>query len=81
MHNPTENQFLEKSKDINYIFTNPNMSKLRFSEKNLNHIVNLKCICTASTGTNHIDLIYLKKYKIINKSGEKLKNLSYFLCS
>ena len=77
LHNPTENQFLEKSKDINYIFTNPNMSKLYFSEKNLNHIVNLKCICTASTGTNHIDLIYLKKKNVkLISLRKKLKIIS-----
>ena len=77
LHNPTENEFLEKSKDINYIFTNPNMSKLYFSEKNLNHIVNLKCICTASTGTNHIDLVYLKKKNIkLISLRKKLKIIS-----
>ena len=37
------------------------MSNLFLSENNLKHFKDLKCICTASTGTNHIDLKYIKK--------------------
>ena len=36
------------------------MSKIYLDEKILNGS-NLKAICTASTGTNHIDLNYIKE--------------------
>ena len=59
---------------ISYIFTNPNMSKIKFTKKNLIKIKNLKIICTASTGTNHIDLDFLRKKKNkINLSKRKKK--------
>jgi len=64
LNNPTEKQLLKKIKNVDFIFTNPNMSKIYFSEKNLSLAKNLKCICTASTGTNHIDKKYIKKNKI-----------------
>ena len=56
---------------ISYIFTNPNMSKIKFTKKNLIKIKNLKIICTASTGTNHIDLDFLRKKNKINLSKRK----------
>ena len=49
---------------ITYIFTNPNMSKIRFNQKFLVKCKKLKAICTASTGTNHIDLKYIKKKRL-----------------
>ena len=58
---------------ISYIFTNPNMSKIKFTKKNLIKIKNLKIICTASTGTNHIDLDFLRKKKIKLISLKKKK--------
>lgn len=60
---------------ISYIFTNPNMSKIKFTKKNLIKIKNLKIICTASTGTNHIDLDFLRKKKIKLISLRKKKNV------
>ena len=46
------------------IFTNPNKSKVFLGKDLLKHAIKLKFICTASTGTVHIDKDYLKKRKI-----------------
>lgn len=46
------------------IFTNPNKSKIYLGEELLTKASNLKAICTASTGTNHIDLEYAKQKNI-----------------
>ena len=55
---------INQNKKIKYIFTNPNMSKIKFDKKFLSKFKNLKVLTTASTGTNHIDLDYLKKNNI-----------------
>ena len=64
----TENISIEGFKKIisNYdiIFTNPNKSKIYLGYANLKNAKKLKIICTASTGTNHIDLDFCKKNKI-----------------
>jgi len=60
---------------FDYIFTNPNMSKIRFNQKFLIKCKKLKAICTASTGTNHIDLNYIKKNKIKLVSLRSKKNI------
>ncbi len=54
------------------IFTNPNRSKIFFSDNVLGKLKNLKFICTASTGTVHIDLDAAKKknIKIISLKNE-----------
>lgn len=62
-------------KKINFIFTNPNMSKIKFDKKTLLNFKNLEAVCTASTGTNHIDLKYLKKNKIKLISLRNKKNV------
>ena len=75
--NINKKKLKNKIKEIDYIFTNPNMSKI-FLGKEIIEETKLKAICTASTGTNHIDVDLLKKkkikllsltkqYKIINK--------------
>lgn len=55
---------INQNKKIKYIFTNPNMSKIKFDKKFLSKFKNLKILTTASTGTNHIDVDYLKKNNI-----------------
>ncbi len=42
------------------IYTNPNKSKVYIGSELINAANNLKVICTASTGTNHIDKDYAK---------------------
>ena len=59
----SENQ-LKNLNQFDYIFTNPNMSKIKFDKFFLVKCEKLKAICTASTGTNHIDLQYMKDNKI-----------------
>jgi len=51
-------------KEFHYIFLNPNMSKIKLDIKTLKKFSNLRAVCTASTGTNHIDLEYLKRKNI-----------------
>ena len=51
-----------KSNNDSYaIFTNPNKSNIFLGSENLNSFKNLKYICTASTGTLHIDKTYCKQ--------------------
>ncbi len=64
LENPTYKEVYNIINNFDVLFTNPNMSKV-FIDKNLiNRGKKLKCISTASTGTNHIDKEYLKKSKI-----------------
>ena len=46
------------------IFTNPNKSKIFIGQDVIDLATNLKVICTASTGTNHIDIEYAKTKNI-----------------
>ncbi len=68
----TKNQFL-KNKDANYIFTNPNKSKIILDKNTLKSFNDLEVICTASTGTNHIDKEFLKfqNIKLISLTNER----------
>ena len=61
---PNEKEFIKIEDKYSIIFTNPNKSKIFLNRKNLKSKKNLKIICTASTGTNHIDLDYVKRQKI-----------------
>ena len=64
MTDPSYEQIKKIIKNYDGIFTNPNKSKV-FLDKNLLKSANkLKVICTASTGTNHIDVAYAKQKKI-----------------
>ena len=51
------------TKKIDFIYTNPNKSKIYIGKNFLDFFPNLKCVCTASTGTTHIDKKYLQKKK------------------
>lgn len=73
--NPTLNDVFKNIKNTNYIFTNPNMSKFKIDEEIINAGKNLKCICTASTGTNHIDIRYANKKNIHIISLKKYKRI------
>ena len=64
IENPTYNQVFREIDKFEVLFTNPNMSKVYIDEKLLKKGENLKCVVTASTGTNHIDMDSLKKFKI-----------------
>jgi D-3-phosphoglycerate dehydrogenase len=60
-------------KEFEYLFTNPNKTKIFLGHVNLKNC-KLKAICTSSTGTTHIDKNYLirKKIKLISLTKEKI---------
>jgi len=60
----SKNQLISKKNKFDIIFTNPNRSKIYISREIIDSQKNLKIICTASTGTNHIDLEYARKKNI-----------------
>lgn len=66
-------------KKFDYLFTNPNKTKIYLGYTNLKN-GNLIAICTSSTGTTHIDKNYLiqKNIKLISLTKEKkiLKKLT-----
>lgn len=55
LEDPTKEDILPLISAFDAIFTNPNKSKVYLDKTLLNRAVNLKVICTASTGTNHIN--------------------------
>lgn len=57
------------------VFTNPNKSNVYFDKNLINKATNLKILCTASTGTNHIDKLHLKKKGIKLVSLTKNKKI------
>jgi D-3-phosphoglycerate dehydrogenase len=73
IENISNAQFINLKDEYNALFTNPNKSKIFLGEKNLKKLSKLKVICTASTGTNHIDLDYCKKknIKVISITSDK----------
>ena len=75
LKNPSINDVYKNIKNTNYIFTNPNMSQFKIDKKIINAGKKLKCICTASTGTNHIDIKYANKKNIHIISLKKYKRI------
>ncbi len=61
--NINKKKLKDKIKYVDYIFTNPNMSKIFLGNEVIKG-TKLRAICTASTGTNHIDVDLLTKKKI-----------------
>jgi len=78
--NPSKNDLRKILIKANVIFTNPNKSKIYIGKDLIDKAINLKVICTASTGTNHIDVNYArsKKIKIISltKDYNTIKKIS-----
>ena len=60
-------------KDFDAIYTNPNKSRIFIDSELINAGKKLKVICTASTGTNHIDMNYAlnKKIKVLSLTEER----------
>ncbi len=73
IENPNNKQIFKIIQNYEIIFTNPNMSKVFLSQELLQKAKKLEIICTASTGTNHIDLSYAykKKIKILSLRDKK----------
>lgn len=58
LDDPTLNNVIDQAGSYDALYTNPNKSKVYIGKEVIDSGRNLKVICTASTGTNHID----KKY-------------------
>lgn len=58
MDDPTLSEVIAVIGKYDALYTNPNKSKVFIGSEVINAAKNLKVICTASTGTNHIDKIY-----------------------
>ena len=61
---PTKEQVMSIIQHYDAIFTNPNKSKIFIGKSLIEKAASLKTICTASTGTNHIDMQCAKKNQI-----------------
>jgi len=61
MDDPSIEEVISVIDGYDVIFTNPNKSKVFIGEDLLDAAKTLKVICTASTGTNHIDKVYAAK--------------------
>ena len=64
LNDPTVGEVIDIIQDYDALFTNPNKSKVFIGEEVINAAKKLKVICTASTGTNHIDKEYARKNSI-----------------
>jgi phosphoglycerate dehydrogenase-like enzyme len=64
MDDPSVEEVISVIDGYDAMFTNPNKSKVFIGQKVLNATKTLKVICTASTGTNHIDKSYAAKLKL-----------------
>ena len=64
MEDPDLTDLLKVIVRYDAIFTNPNKSKIFIGKEIMDAAINLKVICTASTGTNHIDKAYAAKKNI-----------------
>jgi phosphoglycerate dehydrogenase-like enzyme len=61
MDDPSVEEVISVINGYDAIFTNPNKSKVFIGKDILDAAKTLKVICTASTGTNHIDKSYVAK--------------------
>lgn len=61
LDDPTEAEVLGVIGEYDAIYTNPNKSKVFIGREIIDAAKNIKVICTASTGTNHIDKPYAKE--------------------
>ena len=64
LENPKPKTVLNCIKDFDALFTNPNKSNIFIDRDLINAAKKLKVICTASTGTNHIQKEYAKEKNI-----------------
>ena len=73
MDDPNTGEVLEIIEKYNAIFTNPNKSKIYLDNSVFCRAKNLKVICTASTGTNHINKEQAKEHgiKVISLTEER----------
>ena len=62
---PKDNEEIAKQcPKVDIVFTNPNKSKIYIGSEFLKAFPSVKCICTASTGTVHIDMALMTKSNV-----------------
>ena len=80
MDDPTFAEVIKVVSEYDAIFTNPNKSKVFIGPDLIDAAKNLKVICTASTGTNHIDKAYAKEKNLpilaLTEEREVIKRIS-----
>ena len=64
MDDPSPDELYSVINNYNIIFTNPNKSQIFIGKELIDKGKNISIICTASTGTNHVDLNYVKEKNI-----------------
>jgi D-3-phosphoglycerate dehydrogenase len=64
IEDPSHEELLDVVNNFDAIFTNPNKSKIFLDKKIFEKAPNLKVICTASTGTNHMNKIDMSNHSI-----------------
>ena len=64
MDDPTLSEVIKVASEYDAVFTNPNKSLVFIGRNLIDAAKKLKVICTASTGTNHIDKSYAKEKNI-----------------
>ena len=64
LDDPSSDEVIDVIADYDAIYTNPNKSKVFIDSQLIDAGTNLKVICTASTGTNHIDKIHAAKKNV-----------------
>ena len=64
MDDPTLSEVIKVASEYDAVFTNPNKSQVFIGRNLIDAAKKLKVICTASTGTNHIDKSYAKEKNI-----------------
>ena len=78
--NINKSKFVKIYHKYNAIFTNPNKLSFKLGPSTIKNLDNLKVICTASTGTDHIDKNYFKKKNVkilsLTKELQLIKKLS-----
>ena len=70
---PTIDEIIPLIANFDALFTNPNKSRIFIGKKIMETGKKIKVICTASTGTNHIDIDYAKKkcIKVLSLTEER----------
>jgi len=73
LEDPNTEEVQKNIENYDVIFTNPNKSRVYIGAELLEKAKRLKVVCTASTGTNHIDKNFLKEkgIKLISLTEER----------
>jgi hypothetical protein len=72
LKDPSKAKVLKIIHSYDAIFTNPNKSKVFIDKSIMDKATKLKVICTASTGTNHIDKLYKGRIALLRNNRTPL---------